>query len=162
MREIQMQINAGAQGQMGQFIFIFSKLSTMMEWELLLVEVASLLSNWPASAKTVNTIIPRCKDCLTAFQNHATDVNPRSEIVEMAIIALINLGEYSFATNFDKNLTQQRWPFVEFLALFAKVAQDLADRKEMSSSYRELWSCGKYTLSLVTNFAKKQLGLIFF
>jgi hypothetical protein len=87
-------------------------------------------------------LVVRCKECLHCFKNQTSDVNPRSEIIENLLMGLLNFGEFEYVASFDQ--IQQRWPFLDFLSLLAKVCTDLVDGKDSSSSYRELWQAGRY------------------
>ena len=80
------------------------KLSQMLEWEILLIDIAEMIAEWtPSSAKNNNKIIERCKECLRFLEDPSAEVNPRSEIIEFVLIALINLGEYKVVTKFEEN-----------------------------------------------------------
>ena len=61
-------------------------------------------------------------------------------------MGLLNFGEFDYVATFDQ--IQQKWPFLDFLALLAKVCIDLVDRKDSSSNYRELWHAGELNFEL--------------
>lgn len=129
------------------YVYNISKLTKMLEWEILLIDINQFVAEYEHGMKTSGPdIVQRCKDCLDFLRDQNHDVNPRSEIVENILMVLINIGEYDLVVHYDQTQSQ-RYPFLDFLTLLARVCQDLfADRKEMSSSYRELWSAGKSNL----------------
>lgn len=109
----------------------------MLEWEVLLIDVCQLFQEWPT--QNVN-LLSRCTDCLQCFKHQSSDVNPRAEIIENILMALLNLGEFDQVSSLEQ--FQQKWPFLEFLSLIAKACTDLVGLKDSSSSYRELWHAG--------------------
>ncbi|ODN03653.1 Integrator complex subunit 8 [Orchesella cincta] len=128
-------------GGMGTFFYNISKLTKMLEWEILLIDISKFFIEFDSSSKSISPdLIGRCKDCLQYLHDQNNDVNPRSEIVENILMALINIGEYNLVIHYDQSQSQ-RYPFLDFLTLLARVCHDLfVDRKDTSSNYRELWS----------------------
>jgi len=109
----------------------------MLEWEVLLVDIHQLFQEWP---KQTMNLLSQCTECLHCFKHQSSDVNPRAEIIENILMALLNLGEFAHVASLEQ--FQQKWPFLEFLSLIGKCCIDLAELKESSSSYRELWQAG--------------------
>jgi len=136
--ELNIHIQPVSASSMNQYAFNISKLSKILEWEILLVDVGQLFQEWP---KHGTDLVIRCKECLHCFKNQTSDVNPRSEIIENLLMALLNFGEFDYVATFDQ--IQQRLPFLDFLSLLAKVCLDLGNGKDSSASYRELWHSGK-------------------
>lgn len=128
---------------MGPSLYNISKLMKMLEWEMLLTDISHFFVDYNPGIKNVSSdLVRRCNDCLEYLSNQNNDVNPRSEIVENILMALINIGEFNLVLHYDQVQTQ-RYPFLDFLTLLARVCGDLfVDRKDMSSNYRELWSAG--------------------
>jgi len=120
---------------MTTYFYNISKLSKILEWEILLVDITQFFDEWPSSGSEL--LLPRCKDCLRCYQSQSSELKPRTEIVENVLMWLINLEEYQFVAGFDQSV--QRWPFLEFLVLLGTVCIDLCDKKDSSSYYRELW-----------------------
>lgn len=127
----------------GPFFFNMSKLTKMLEWEILLIDINQFFMEHESEVRTKSVeLVKRCKDCLDYLRDQKNEINPRSEIVENILMVLINIGEYNMVTHHDST-QNQRYPFLEFLTLLARVCHDLfVDRKDTSSSYRELWSAG--------------------
>ncbi|KAK9890977.1 hypothetical protein WA026_013315 [Henosepilachna vigintioctopunctata] len=75
-----------------------SKLSQMIKWEILLIQIAQLLHEWPKSTIDKNELSNACESCLQSSET----ILPRTEIAEYCVICLLNLGKWEFLINFDK------------------------------------------------------------
>ncbi|KAF3423732.1 hypothetical protein E2986_09347 [Frieseomelitta varia] len=108
------------------------KLSKLVNWECLLVEIWRCFHIWPATSDTQN-LVTRCKQCLGALQ--ATDqVIPRQEIIEYCIVFLLNMTEWEYLTSLEK-----RWSYSEFAAAISSVCQDIVKYKGGRKFPREAW-----------------------
>ncbi|KAL3287788.1 hypothetical protein HHI36_002251 [Cryptolaemus montrouzieri] len=75
-----------------------AKLSQMIKWEILLIQIVQVLNEWPKNSIDKNALANACENCL---QNSET-ILPRTEIAEHCVICLLNLGKWEFLVNFDK------------------------------------------------------------
>lgn len=130
-------------GGVGPYFFNMSKLTKMLEWEILLIDINQFfVENDSEVRKKPGELVTRCEACLEYLRDQKNEVNPRSEIVENILMVLINIGEYKLVIHHDP-MQNQRYPFLDFLTLLARVCHDLfVDKKDTSSNYRELWSAG--------------------
>ncbi|KAG7213745.1 hypothetical protein KM043_002973 [Ampulex compressa] len=110
------------------------KLSKLVNWECLLVEIWRCLHAWPATnICDMQGLVGRCKQCLGALQ--ATDqVIPRQEIIEYCTVFLLNMAEWDYLTSLEK-----RWSYSEFAAAISNVCQDIVKYKGTRKFPREAW-----------------------
>ena len=95
------------------FYYNVNKLLKILEWELIVVDLCELFENWTeivggatagvgpgaaAQKKYVSELCQKCKEVVhTSFHlNKTNDVIPRRDVLETIVMALLNLGEYSF------------------------------------------------------------------
>ncbi|KAL2741275.1 integrator complex subunit 8 isoform X1 [Vespula maculifrons] len=110
------------------------KLSKLINWESLLVDIWRCLHAWPATnICNIQNLVTRSKQCLGALQ--ATDqVIPRQEIIEYCTVFLLNMAEWDYLTSLEK-----RWSYTEFAAAISSVCQDIVKYKGTRKFPREAW-----------------------
>lgn len=96
-------------GAITPYVLNLDKLITMMDWEILLLDITQFISEYPDGIDTndYGDLKRRCRECLERLQDPKTEVNPRSEIVENILVAFLNLGEYNYVANFEKMQNQR-------------------------------------------------------
>ncbi|XP_072390138.1 integrator complex subunit 8 [Diabrotica undecimpunctata] len=107
-----------------------TKLFKLVSWEILLVQIAQILDQWPIIVIDKNAVADACEACLQTSDS----VLPRSEIVEQCVICLINLGRWEFLTNLDK-----RWATFEIPSAIALSCQELTKHKGTKKLSKNLW-----------------------
>lgn len=110
------------------------KLSKLVNWECLLVEIWKCFYAWPATnICDRSSMVTRSKQCLSALQ--ASDqLIPRQEIIEYCTVFLLNMGEWEYLINLEK-----RWSYTEFAAVISSVCQDVIKYKGTRKFPREAW-----------------------
>lgn len=110
------------------------KLSKLVSWESILVDMWHYHNSWPAIQDTnISNLITQCKGCLSALQ--ATDqVIPRQEIIEYCTIFLLNNEEWDYLTGLEK-----RSSHCEFAAAISAVCQEIVKFKGSRKFPREAW-----------------------
>ncbi|XP_046812830.1 integrator complex subunit 8 isoform X1 [Vespa crabro] len=110
------------------------KLSKLINWESLLVDIWRCLHAWPATnICNISNLVARSKQCLGSLQ--ATDqVIPRQEIIEYCTVFLLNMAEWDYLTSLEK-----RWSYTEFAAAISSVCQDIVKYKGTRKFPREAW-----------------------
>lgn len=111
-----------------------SKLSKMVSWELLLVDIWQYLNCWPVteSCDTLS-ISERCKKCLDSLQTTDQPI-PRQEIIQYCTSFLLNMCEWDYLVGLEK-----RWSHYEFSAGISAVCQDIVKHKGARKFSRETW-----------------------
>ncbi|XP_044263221.1 integrator complex subunit 8 [Tribolium madens] len=107
------------------------KLSRLISWEILLVQITQLLEEWPKSTIDKVALADACEACL---QTNNESVLPRTEITEHCVLCLLNLGRWEFLINFDK-----RWPSFEITSAIALACQELIKQKGNKKLSKNLW-----------------------
>ncbi|XP_071579185.1 integrator complex subunit 8 isoform X3 [Temnothorax nylanderi] len=125
-KELQEHVKSG-----GSLVF---KLSKLVSWECLLVEIWKCFQTWPVTnGCDVQSMIVRSKQCLGALQ--ASDqLIPRQEIMEYCTVFLLNLAEWDYLTSLEK-----RWNYTEFAAAISNVCQDIVKYKGTRKFPRDAW-----------------------
>lgn len=88
------------------------KLSKMIDWEILLIQICHSLEDWPKSRYDTQIMINKCKQCLLTLQN-GDNVIPRIEILDHCAAMLLNLNEWNALVMLDK-----RFPSLELCSIF--------------------------------------------
>ncbi|XP_057327093.1 integrator complex subunit 8 [Microplitis mediator] len=117
------------------------KLSKMISWELILVEILQYYNLWNANLTINSTVddcnlselVDKCKQCLANLQ--ATDqAIPRQEIIEYCVVFLLNMAEWDYLCGLEK-----RWSHCEFAAAISSVCQEVVKLKGTRKFPREAW-----------------------
>jgi integrator complex subunit 8 len=106
------------------------KLSRLISWEILSVQITQLLEEWPKSTIDKMALANACEVCLQTNES----VLPRTEITEQCVLCLLNLGRWEFLVNFDK-----RWPSFEITSAVALACQELVKHKGNKKLSKNLW-----------------------
>ncbi|XP_031784985.1 integrator complex subunit 8 isoform X1 [Nasonia vitripennis] len=94
------------------------KLLKLLSWESLLVEICNCLYAWPVTdIRITQELTDECKQCLAALQS-TDQVIPRQEIIEYCTVFLLNMAEWDYLTNLEK-----QWSCFEFAAALSNVAK---------------------------------------
>ncbi|XP_025991714.1 integrator complex subunit 8 [Solenopsis invicta] len=125
-KELQEHMKSG-----GSLVF---KLSKLVNWECLLVEIWKCFQAWPVTnVCDVQSMIVRSKQCLGTLQ--ASDqLIPRQEVIEYCIVFLLNMAEWDYLTSLEK-----RWSYTEFAAAISSVCQDIVKYKGTRKFPRDAW-----------------------
>jgi len=116
-----------------------TKLDKMIGWEILLGDILRAFLNWGGpEVLCVDELVERCQNCIKIFQSSRSDVRPRPDVVEAALMALINLGKFELVVNCSK--TQQGWPFLEFFVLLGRICINVQNEAYYSSNFRDVWN----------------------
>ncbi|XP_056638700.1 integrator complex subunit 8 [Diorhabda sublineata] len=107
-----------------------SKLFKLVSWEILLVQIAQILDQWPVNSIDKAALADACEVCLQTTDS----VLPRSEVVEQCVICLLNLGRWEFLTNLEK-----KWTTFEIPSAVALACQELTKQKSMKKLSKNLW-----------------------
>lgn len=110
------------------------KLSIMINWELILVDILDYLNVWPLiECCDIKKLIERCKECLDSLQSTDQPI-PRQEIIENCTIFLLNMCEWDYLSGLEK-----RWSHYEFAAGLSILCQDVVKYKGTRKFSREAW-----------------------
>ncbi|KAK0179235.1 hypothetical protein PV327_008044 [Microctonus hyperodae] len=110
------------------------KLSKLLGWESVLVEILNYYNTWPTTHESdIPKLIEQCKQCLGAVQ--ITDhVIPRQEIIEYCTIFLLNMAEWDYLCGLEK-----RWSHCEFVATISAVCQEVIKFKGSRKFPKAAW-----------------------
>lgn len=114
-----------------------AKLSRLISWEILNVQITQLLEEWPKSTIDKIALANACEVCLQTNES----VLPRTELIEQCVLCLLNLGRWEFLANFDK-----RWPSFDITSSIAVACQDLVKHKGSKKISKNLWDIGSTCL----------------
>lgn len=113
------------------------KLSQLITWEILLVNVVEWETKYPAKHINIVSLVNRCKLCMATLQQ-TTEINaiPRLEVMEQIIITLLNLGEWDFIAN---GPFQKTFRFLEIAVEIARSCNDIHKSKGAKKLSAILW-----------------------
>ncbi|XP_050296923.1 integrator complex subunit 8 [Anthonomus grandis grandis] len=77
-----------------------TKLSKMLKWEVLLIQITQLIEEHPKSGVDNTALANACESCLKTNDS----VLPRTEIVESCAVCLLNLQRWDFLISYDTRL----------------------------------------------------------
>ncbi|KAH0567519.1 integrator complex subunit 8 [Cotesia glomerata] len=117
------------------------KLSKMISWELILVEILQYYNSWNANLTVNSTVedtnllelVDKCKQCL-ANVRETDQAIPRQEIIEYCVVFLLNMAEWDYFCGLDK-----RWNQCDFAAAISSVCQEIVKQKGTRKFPREAW-----------------------
>ncbi|CAH1998742.1 unnamed protein product [Acanthoscelides obtectus] len=109
-----------------------SKLFKLVSWEILLVQILQVLDQWTKNPNGIDkhALADACEACLQTNDS----VLPRSEIVEMCSIYLLNIGRWEFLVNIDK-----KWAIFEITSAIAMTCQEIIKQKGSKKLPKHLW-----------------------
>lgn len=111
-----------------------TKLSKLIDYEILLFQMTQTLEEWPRKALDNATMVAKCKQC---FSVPAGDgVVPRLEILDACAAMLLNLNESAILVSADV-----RYPSSELYSAVASTIIDLEQQKTnaMKKICRDVW-----------------------
>ncbi|XP_055692605.1 integrator complex subunit 8 [Lutzomyia longipalpis] len=109
-----------------------AKISKLIGWEILLVQITQCLNDWPRKHPDSVAIGTKCKQSIMSLQNGDAAI-PRTEILEYSIAMLLNLSEWQSLILPDK-----RSPILELSSALATAAMDI-EKGKPSRVCREAW-----------------------
>ncbi|CAG9764754.1 unnamed protein product [Ceutorhynchus assimilis] len=107
-----------------------TKLSKMLNWEVLLIQITQLMENWPQSNVDKLALVNACEGCLQTSDS----VLPRSEILESCAICILNLGRWEFLINHDKRMAN-----LDIISAIALACNEIVKNKGAKKFSRNLW-----------------------
>ncbi|XP_060527282.1 integrator complex subunit 8 isoform X2 [Cylas formicarius] len=107
-----------------------SKLSRMVNWEVLLIQITQFWEDWPRASVDKNALANACETCLHTNES----VIPRTEIIESCAICLLNLGRWEFLINYEK-----RWSTFEITSAIAQACHEVIKNKGIKKFSKNLW-----------------------
>lgn len=108
------------------------KLSKLVDWEILLIQILHSLEDWPKPRYDHQLMIHKCKQCLQSLHG-GDNIAPRMEIVEYCGAMLLNLNEWNALQIPDK-----RFPSIELCSAFANAALETENFKNKKIC-RDAW-----------------------
>lgn len=120
------------------------KLSKLIDHEILLFQISQTLDEWPKKIAENQTMISKCKQCLTSVQNGET----RAEILDACAAMLLNLNETTSLTSLEK-----RFPSSDLYTAVASAIVELDQYKTnaIKKVCREAWDLVLAMFSTNTN-----------
>nr|CAI5853943.1 unnamed protein product [Callosobruchus analis] len=109
-----------------------SKLLKLVSWEILLVQILQVMDQWSKISNGIDkyALADACEACLKTNDS----VLPRTEIVEMCSIYLLNMGRWEFLINVDK-----KWTIFEITSAIALTCQEIINQKGSKKLPKNLW-----------------------
>ncbi|VEN57796.1 unnamed protein product [Callosobruchus maculatus] len=109
-----------------------SKLLKLVSWEILLVQILQVMGQWSKNSNGIDkhALADACEACLKTNDS----VLPRTEIVEMCSIYLLNVGRWEFLINVDK-----KWAIFEITSAIALTCQEIIKQKGSKKLPKNLW-----------------------
>lgn len=111
-----------------------TKLSKLIDYEILLFQMTQTLEEWPRKALENATMIAKCRQCFSVPNTDA--VAPRLEILDACAAMLLNLNEPAILVSGDV-----RYPSSELYSAVANTITDLEQQKTnaMKKICRDAW-----------------------
>lgn len=112
-----------------------TKLSKLIDYEILLFQMTQTLEEWPRKAIDGTTMITKCKQCFLAVSG-SDGVVPRLEILDACAAMLLNLNEPSVLVS-----AEVRYPSSELYSAVANTIIDLEQQKTnaLKKICRDAW-----------------------
>lgn len=110
------------------------KLSRMMQWETVFIDLLQLQDNPSLLEKAVNDLSKKCKTCITALQQDV-EVLPRIEIIEHSCAFLLTSQNWDFLASIEGSRSSQ----LEFASILAKVCIEVSSNNSSRKAAKELW-----------------------
>lgn len=113
-----------------------SKLSKLIDYEILLFQITQTLEEWPQKVLENSVMISKCKQCIMAAQN-SDSVSPRVDILDACAAMLLNLNESASLITFEK-----RFPSSELYSAIASSIVELDQQQKSNATKkvcREAW-----------------------
>lgn len=111
-----------------------TKLSKLIDYEILLFQITQTLEEWPRKALESATMITKCKQCFSVPTGDG--VVPRLEILDACAAMLLNLNEPAVLVSADV-----RYPSSELYSAVANTIIDLEQQKANATKKicRDVW-----------------------
>lgn len=121
------------------------KLSKLIDWEILYIQICHSLDDWPKSRYDTQIMITKCKQCLMTMQN-GDNIMPRLKILEYCATMLLNLNEWTSLLTLDK-----RFPTMDLCAAFAAAVTE-SENFKAKKVCRDAWD---YVLPMFSTSMKR-------
>ncbi|KAL5273121.1 INTS8 family protein [Megaselia abdita] len=126
------------------------KLAKLVNYEILFIELCQYFEEWTAKINTT-PLGAKCKQFI--FSLHNPDVLPRLEVIEIAVMFLLNMNDWSSVLTLDRRIACQ----LEIQVAIANSMTEIEKSgKVLKKIHRDIWDL---VLSMfVANNKSKQLG----
>lgn len=109
-----------------------SRLSKIIEYEILFTQTTQQLYEWPKKIADIDTVLPKCKQVL---KGNGDVLAPRLEIVCTCAAVLLNHNETVELTRIDR-----RYPMCDlFMAIAAIIEAEKHKSMSLKKAYRDAW-----------------------
>lgn len=109
------------------------KLSALVAWEIVLMQILQVFYEWPRKVGDVAAIIGKCKQCLLSM--HSSDgIVPRPQVVEHCALMLLNVNEMS-----PEMITDKRNSTLQLVIEFSEVLMDFESYRTGKKPPASVW-----------------------